>query len=139
MGKDGIIYEGEFNRAIVNGIIEQLTKFNIPYVNIAPEYRDVRLETRVRRANKYPVKSSFYLSVHSNAGGGKGSEIFTSPGNTKSDKIATAFFSKNLANRLSILYLNLFYKPKTPVQFFTEKSEAQSWLKQIPIPTQIEA
>lgn len=48
------------------------------------------------------------------------------------DKIATAFFSKNLANRLSILYLNLFYKPKTPVRFFTKKDEATSWLKQTP-------
>jgi N-acetylmuramoyl-L-alanine amidase len=28
----GIIYEGEFNRAIVNGIIEQLTFFKIPFV-----------------------------------------------------------------------------------------------------------
>lgn len=87
----GIIYEGEFNRAIVNGIIEQLTVLKIPYVNIAPEYRDVRLETRVNRANKYPTRSSFYLSVHSNAGGGTGSEIFTSPRSTKSDKIATIF------------------------------------------------
>ena len=31
----GIIYEGEFNRAIVNDIIEQLTYYKIPYVNIA--------------------------------------------------------------------------------------------------------
>lgn len=90
-GKDGIIYEGEFNRAIVNGIIEELTKLRIAYVNIAPEIRDVTLETRVRRANKYPVRSSFYLSVHCNAGGGNGTEIFTSPGNTKSDRIATIF------------------------------------------------
>lgn len=87
----GIIYEGEFNRAIVNGIIEQLSVLKIPYVNIAPEYRDVRLETRAKRANKYPPRSSFYLSIHSNAGGGRGSEIFTSPGSTKSDKIATVF------------------------------------------------
>ncbi len=87
----GIIYEGEFNRAIVNGIIEQLTFLKIPYVNIAPEYWDVRLETRVKRANKYPTNSSFYVSIHSNAGGGDGSEIFTSPGDTKSDKIATVF------------------------------------------------
>jgi N-acetylmuramoyl-L-alanine amidase len=87
----GIIYEGEFNRAIVNGIIEQLTYFKIPYVNIAPEYWDVRLETRIKRANKHPTRSSFYLSIHSNAGGGHGSEIFTSPGLTKSDKIATIF------------------------------------------------
>lgn len=90
-GNNGIIYEGEFNRAIVSGIIEQLTLLKIPYVNLAPEYRDVRLETRVRRANKYPANKSFYLSVHSNAGGGHGSEIFTSPGNTKSDAIATIF------------------------------------------------
>ncbi|WP_111682909.1 N-acetylmuramoyl-L-alanine amidase [Winogradskyella tangerina] len=101
-GADGIIYEGEFNRAIVGGIIEQLTLLNIPYVNIAPEYRDVRLETRVNRANKYPASKSFYLSIHSNAGGGHGSEIFTSPGSTKSDKIATIFgesFMSEFPNR----------------------------------------
>ncbi len=85
------LFEGEFNRAIVNGIIQELTRLNIPYVNIAPEYRDVRLETRVKRANGYPSKKCFYLSIHANAGGGKGSEIFTSPGDTKSDKIATIF------------------------------------------------
>lgn len=90
-GQHGIIYEGEFNRAIVNGIIERLTLLNINYVNIAPEYRDVTLETRVNRANKYPAGDSFYLSVHSNAGGGHGSEMFTSPGPTKSDTIATVF------------------------------------------------
>ena len=90
-GGGDIIYEGEFNRAIVNGIIQELVKLKIPFVNIAPEYWDVRLETRVKRANKYPARSSFYLSIHSNAGGGTGSEIFTSPGDTKSDKIATIF------------------------------------------------
>lgn len=101
-GGDGIIYEGEFNRAIVGGIVERLTLLKIPYVNVAPEYRDVRLETRVKRANKYPKGNSFYLSIHSNAGGGHGSEIFTSPGNTKSDKIATIFgeeFKKTFPNR----------------------------------------
>ncbi|MDH7447099.1 N-acetylmuramoyl-L-alanine amidase [Aquimarina sp. 2201CG14-23] len=90
-GDKGIIYEGEFNRAIVNGIIQELTLLKISYVNIAPEYRDVRLETRVKRANQYPASKSFYLSVHSNAGGGSGSEFYTSPGDTKSDKIATIF------------------------------------------------
>lgn len=85
------LFEGEFNRAIVNGIIEELTRFKIPYVNIAPEYRDVTLFTRVKRANEYKNKKCFYLSVHSNAGGGHGSEVFTSPGSTKSDKIATIF------------------------------------------------
>ncbi|CAM1365845.1 N-acetylmuramoyl-L-alanine amidase [Tenacibaculum xiamenense] len=90
-GDNLVFYEGEFNRAIVNGIIEQLTHLNISYVNIAPEYRDVSLGTRVKRANSYVSQSSFYLSIHSNAGKGEGSEIFTSPGNTRSDKIATVF------------------------------------------------
>jgi len=85
------LFEGEFNRAIINGIIQELTKLNIPFVNISPEYRDVTLRTRVNRANKYGSHNVFYLSVHSNAGGGNGSEVYTSFGNTKSDKIATIF------------------------------------------------
>lgn len=101
-GDGGIIYEGEFNRAIVNGLIEKLTFLKIPYVNIAPEYRDVTLYTRVNRANSYPSGDSFYLSIHSNAGGGHGSEFFTSPGMTKSDAIATIFgeeYKKVFPNR----------------------------------------
>lgn len=89
--EDGVIYEGEFNRAIVNGLIEKLTFLKIPYVNITPEYRDVTLYTRVKRANQHPADQSFFLSVHSNAGGGHGCEFFTSPGVTKSDSIATIF------------------------------------------------
>ncbi len=85
------LFEGEFNRSVVNRIIEDLTRLRINYVNIAPEYRDVSLRTRVNRANDIAIKNSFYLSIHSNAGGGHGSEIFTSPGNTKSDRIATIF------------------------------------------------
>ncbi|MGB3592030.1 MAG: N-acetylmuramoyl-L-alanine amidase [Nonlabens sp.] len=88
-GQEGTIYEGEFNRAIVGGIMEQLTKLRIPYVNIAPEHRDVRLETRVSRANRFPASDSVYLSIHSNAGGGSGCEFFTTPGNTRSDALAT--------------------------------------------------
>ena len=96
------LFEGEFNRAIVNGIIEDLTTLRIPYVNIAAEYRDVTLETRVNRANKYGSQNCFYLSVHSNAGGGHGSEVYTSTGSTKSDKIATIFgeeFKREFPNR----------------------------------------
>jgi N-acetylmuramoyl-L-alanine amidase len=97
------IYEGEFNRAIVNGIIEQLTLLNIPYVNITPEYSDITLETRVARANKYPANSSIFFSIHSNAGGGSGSEFYTTPRQTKSDKIATILgeeYRKEFPNRI---------------------------------------
>ena len=86
------LFEGEFNRAIVNGIIQELTFLNIPYVNICPEIRDVTLQTRVKRANAYRrVKNVFFISIHSNAGGGRGSEFFTSVGRTKSDPIANIF------------------------------------------------
>jgi len=85
------LFEGEFNRAIVNGIIQELTFLKIPYVNIAPEYNDVSLAERVKRANKYAKQKCFYLSVHSNAGGGAGSEVYTTKGNTKSDVVATIF------------------------------------------------
>ena len=85
------LFEGEFNRAIVNRIIEKLTIFGIPYINVVPELKDISLSTRVKRANSIEEDNVFYLSVHSNAGGGHGFEIFTSPGETKSDKIATIF------------------------------------------------
>ena len=85
------LFEGEFNRAVVNQIIQELTRLGIHYVNIAPEYEDISLKTRVARANEYASQSSFYVSVHSNAGGGHGFEVFTSPGNSKSDEIATIF------------------------------------------------
>ncbi|MGB5820727.1 MAG: N-acetylmuramoyl-L-alanine amidase [Saonia sp.] len=102
------LFEGEFNRAIVNGVIQELTDLKIPYVNIAPEYWDVRLETRVKRANEYTNGNSFYLSIHSNAGGGNGSEIFTSPGDTKSDGIATVFGKE---------YLKMFPRRKLRTDF----------------------
>lgn len=83
------LFEGEFNRAIVSGIVERLTRDNIGYVVITPEYRDITLETRVKRANQYyDNEPCFFLSIHSNAGGGRGFELFTSPGETQSDPIA---------------------------------------------------
>ena len=95
--KDGsILYEGEFNRAIVNGIIEQLSKLGIPYVNIVPELTDIPLKERVKRANKYDPKKSVYISIHSNAGPAKaeGYELFTYFGQSKSDTCATIIAKK---------------------------------------------
>ncbi len=96
------LFEGEFNRAIISGIVQALTQQQIPYVVITPEYKDISLETRVKRANKYKTESCFFLSVHSNAGGGRGFEVFTSPGQTTSDSIATLFgeeFQKTFPDR----------------------------------------
>ncbi len=90
-----ILYEGEFNRSIVNRLVEMLTANRINYVNIAPEHEDISLNERVKRANSYHKQSKcIYVSIHANAGGGKGYEVYTAPGQTKSDKVATVFFDK---------------------------------------------
>jgi len=83
------LFEGEFNRAVVCGIIQELANMNINYVVITSEHGDISLKERVRRANQYNPNESFFISIHSNAGGGNGFEVFTSPGQTKSDDIAT--------------------------------------------------
>ena len=94
--EDGsILYEGEFNRAIVNRLVELLTSNNINYVNITPEYEDISLNQRVQRANNYYSQSEcIFVSIHSNAGGGKGYEIYTSKGQTLADKVADIFFDQ---------------------------------------------
>jgi N-acetylmuramoyl-L-alanine amidase len=89
------LFEGEFNRAIVNRLIEMCTAHKIHYVNISPELEDVSLNERVIRANSYFDQADcIFVSIHANAGGGTGYEIYTSRGETKSDKIATLFFNK---------------------------------------------
>lgn len=85
------LFEGEFNRSIVARIVESLTALKIPYISIVPEARDITLATRIKRANAIRDNNCFYLSVHANAGGGHGFEVYTSPGQTTSDRIATIF------------------------------------------------
>ncbi len=91
----GILYEGAFNRWIVNSLIERLDYYRKPYYHVSPELEDVSLRTRVERANEIYLRNNrrntYFLSVHANAGGGTGWEIFTSPGETQSDEIAANF------------------------------------------------
>jgi hypothetical protein len=46
-----------------------------------------------------------------------------------SGRIASAFYSKSLANRLTLICFKIFYKPAIPVEFFTNKMDAMQWLK----------
>ena len=87
----GQLFEGEFNRAIVNGIIQELTFMRIPYLNVCPELEDMTLETRVKRANKHIEKNCFFVSIHANAGGGHGSEFFCYKNSVTGRKLATIF------------------------------------------------
>lgn len=86
----GVLYEGMFNRWVVNRLIERLDRAGLPYAHVSPELTDTPLAERVRRANALAAQhpGSFLLSVHANAGGGTGFEVFTSQGQTESDPIA---------------------------------------------------
>ena len=91
----GILYEGMFNRWVVNRIIERLDRMKIPYYHISPEFSDVTLETRRNRANRiYDINPDVWLlSIHANAGGGTGIEAFTTVGQTSADGLANIVLS----------------------------------------------
>ena len=103
------LFEGEFNRSIVNRIIEQLQALNISYINVAPEYTDTSLKIRVKRANDFYTKmvynysnayqESIYISIHANAYGkdwnsANGFSCYTSRGETASDIYAEEFYKE---------------------------------------------
>lgn len=104
----GTLFEGVFNREIVDGIIHLLKLRNQPFGHVSDSEYDVPLSTRVLKANQINRKfkevygdEGYVFSVHANAGGGTGWEIFTTIGKTKADAVADVFISylKNLPIR----------------------------------------
>lgn len=91
---DGFIYyEGVGNRKILKLVQNGLTTLGIDYATVSDEVEDNSLMERVKLANAIykKNKNSYLVSIHSNAGGGSGIEVFTSIGETKSDKIGDIF------------------------------------------------
>ena len=91
--KDGRqLFEWEFNRDMVRRIILKCDHAGIRAVKLVPETFDVSLEERCKRANLWYDRCNgncVVVSIHANAGGGTGFEVYTSPGQTKADTIAT--------------------------------------------------
>ena len=88
------LFEGDFNRDVVARISRLLRREGIAHVDLVPERQDVPLSERVRRANAFAGDGGLdpiLVSVHANAGGGTGWEIYTSRGQTKSDAVASVF------------------------------------------------
>lgn len=46
-------------------------------------------------------------------------------------KKGAAYYSLNLANRLTMHFFKVFHKPSYPIQWFRRKEEAMGWLKLI--------
>jgi N-acetylmuramoyl-L-alanine amidase len=94
------LFEGEFNRAVVKRIAEYCEKNKIDYINLVDTNEDVPLSTRVKMANEVyreSEKPCIYISVHANGfsdESANGWEVYTSPGETQSDSIATALYAE---------------------------------------------
>ena len=95
-----VLYEGEFNRAIVDRLVDYCEANNIDHVNLIDTPEDVPLSERTSKANsiaKSSDKPCIYVSIHANGfsdESANGWEVYTSPGETKSDGIATILFEK---------------------------------------------
>lgn len=86
---DGTQYfEGVGNRKIGGYVCDILTAQNIKWIRLNHSWMDNSLQSRIDAANIYKG-SAFGISIHSNAGGGEGIEVFTSPGDTPADPMAT--------------------------------------------------
>lgn len=90
------VEEWDFNRDMVFRIEIKARQAGIKTINIVPELNDIPLSTRCKRINEaYAAdKSAILLSIHANAGGGTGFEVYTTPGQTKADPIATALIEQ---------------------------------------------
>ena len=99
-----ILYEGEFNRAIVNRLMKLCADAGIDTINLVDTQEDVPLSKRTEKANDIARKQRdkdgkpcIYVSVHANGfskESANGWSCYTSEGETKSDKIATILYEK---------------------------------------------
>jgi N-acetylmuramoyl-L-alanine amidase len=95
----GWFFEGLFNRAVVQYIEQYLNDWGFTTMKVYDEILDTPLSKRVTKANfaAKNYKASLYLSIHGNAAENKsarGWEVFTSPGQTKSDIYAELLFKE---------------------------------------------
>ena len=85
-----IVYEGVINRIYKHKLIKALDKLGVWCIDVCPTQLDLSLSLRVKIINEYAKKynNCVLISLHSNKGKGTGFEIWTSKGETKSDKFA---------------------------------------------------
>lgn len=94
-------FEYEFNRDIVRRIARMLAHAGITFDIIVPELTDIPLSQRANRINHIcdvnGAGNCLLLSVHANAGGGTGWEVWTSRGQTRADDYAEIFYRQATA------------------------------------------
>jgi N-acetylmuramoyl-L-alanine amidase len=103
---DGLkVYEGFENQKYVEALASKAKQagYNVEFTVLPNDPKDPSLHTRVLKANASKNRNtSIFISCHNNAGKGVGTEIFTSKGQTLSDKYAHNIlkeYQKVLPNR----------------------------------------
>ena len=90
------LFEWSFNRDMVARIKARAVKAGLLVVDLVPELEDVSLAERVARANRWHDVTNaraVLISIHANAGGGTGFEVYTSRGRTKADNYASVIYN----------------------------------------------
>lgn len=102
---DAILQEWAWNRDCAGRLVETLKGRGFEVVTLVPEEEDISLKERCSRINKIcnekGTANCILISVHANAAGNgydwmnaTGWSVWTSPGKTKSDDIATAMYKR---------------------------------------------
>lgn len=119
----GVYYEGVGNRDIVERIRRQLCEYKVKAVCPYESNADVPLQERTKIVNDMYKwnKNIRFVSVHSNAGGGTGLEVFTSPQQNESDKIAELWYQEAIK-----LFPNLAFRADMKDQ--DHDKEATFWV-----------
>lgn len=95
------IFEGVFNREVKDRVVNWAAKEGLTVEDITPENRDIALSTRVKRVHEVmrdTNKKPIFISIHGNAyppdNSAQGWEVYTYPGTSESDKVATELFMR---------------------------------------------
>ena len=98
------LFEGEFNRAVVKRIVKLCEDEGIECINLVDTEEDLSLRWRTDKANdiyrerqQTDGKKCIYVSVHANGfnkESAHGWSVYTTEGETKSDKIAQILYEK---------------------------------------------
>ena len=95
--KDGIFYEGEKNRYYGYEVVKRLQEKGVNVIVVNHPFNDTSLQHRTDLANMYHanIQPGFYFSEHSNAANGRarGISLWTSIGQTTSDRLATQYMN----------------------------------------------
>lgn len=89
-----VLFEGDWNRKIVNKILKLSEFLDIEIINLVPEITDIDLDERAKRANSYD--NAFVISIHMNGT----DEFFT----TEKRGITTFYYRHNIGRRYAWIF-----------------------------------